>query len=120
MDIWIAALLGVIVGMVVGVIIYWAASGDKEEREIQSLKNEAVKDFMKRQLNINASLINFHKNQVEINNSLNNFNKGQIETNIAFEHRIETMTRKLNALQQNLTFCPKVRDSFFQKEENDQ
>lgn len=106
MNIWIAALLGVIVGIVLGIIIYWAASGDEGEQKVHDLKNEAVGLFMER--------------QVEINESLNDFNKGQIETNIAFEHRIEMMTRKLNALEQDLRFCPKIRDSFFQKEEDDQ
>ena len=101
MNILIPALLGVIVGIVIGIIIYWAASGDNSEEEIKGLKNEALSLFVNR--------------QVEINQSLHDFNMRQMEINTAFNYRIEIITRKLNALEQDLKFCPKISDSFFQE-----
>lgn len=92
MNIWIAALLGVIVGIVLGIIIYWAASEDEGEQKVHDLKNEAVGLFMER----------------------------QVETNKIVTHRLDIVMRKLNILEQDLRFCPKIRDSFFQKEEDDQ
>lgn len=90
MNILITALLGVIVGIVIGVIIYWAASGDSGEEEIKGLKNETLSLFMDR--------------QVEINKSIHDFNREQMDINVTFEHQIEMITRKLNALEQDLKF----------------
>lgn len=67
-----------------------AANRDNSEEEIQDLKNKTVLVFMDRQL--------------EINKSLHDFNRGQVEINAMFEHRIEMITRKLNALEQELKF----------------
>lgn len=67
-----------------------AANRDNSEEEIKGLKNEALSLFMDR--------------QVEINKSIHDFNRGQMETNVMFEHQIEMITRKLNALEQELKF----------------
>lgn len=103
MTILIVAVIACAIGFIFGLVFthlsnnddpdaleHTAANRDNSEEEIQDLKNKTVLVFMERQL--------------ELNKSLHGFNRGQMETNVMFEHQLEMITRKLNALEQDLKF----------------
>lgn len=92
---WIAILVGLFIGLPLGAcaLFYWV------KREDHGANGELLEVFIRRQQGINATIIDFENEQLETN---------------------KLVMHKLDILERDLRFCPKVSDSFFQKKEGDQ